>query len=271
MEVWCQWRPSADGSSDSPQLRTNSPEVRTSPNFPTWSAVIRPKVIKNKNYRLPPQKHSLYELLPACEPAAPELELLAIHGPTKLQSGHFALFRYEKRNILCHGGKKSKSEWSSVTFPGGDRSLQKKSRGRRFWQKKKFLGEKSPAGKNSLWKKSWRKRNIPEEIGRQWECVKGSWWKYSWWKNLWEISWWKYSRRKILLETWGWLVLFSFSPQYPQTWWVQQRHHYHHQHHHQHHRRRYPDWKDMFLALFLKMNYSILLMQKVLSIGFTKI
>ena len=184
MEVWCQWRPSADGSSDSPQLRTNSPEVRTSPNFPTWSAVIRPKVIKNKNYRLPPQKHSLYELLPACEPAAPELELLAIHGPTKLQSGHFALFRYEKRNILFHGGKKSKSEWSSVTFPGGDRSLQKKSRGRRFWQKKKkqFLGEKYPAGKNSLWKKSWGKRNIPEEIGRQWECVKGSWWKYSWWK-----------------------------------------------------------------------------------------
>ena len=45
MEVWCQWRPSADGSSDSPQLRTNSPEVRTSPNFPTCSAVLSPKVI----------------------------------------------------------------------------------------------------------------------------------------------------------------------------------------------------------------------------------
>ena len=148
MEVWCQWRPSADGSSDSPQLPTNSPEVRTSPNFPTCSAVLSPKVIiapKTKIIASPPQKHSLYELPPACEPAAPELELLAIHGPTKLQSGHFALFRYEKRNILCHGGKKSKSEWSSVTFPGGDRSLQKKSRGRRFWQKKKKIpGRKIP-------------------------------------------------------------------------------------------------------------------------------
>ena len=113
MEVWCQWRPSADGSSDSPQLPTNLPEVRTSPNFPTCSAVLSPKVIvapKTKIIASLPQKHSLYELLPACEPTAPKLELLAIHGPTKLQSGHFALFRYEKRNILFHGGKKSKSE-----------------------------------------------------------------------------------------------------------------------------------------------------------------
>ena len=83
------------------------------PKLPNLLGSPKPKSYrcpKNKNYRLPPQKHSLYELPPACEPAAPELELLAIHGPTKLQSGHFALFRYEKRNILFHGGKKSKSE-----------------------------------------------------------------------------------------------------------------------------------------------------------------
>ena len=62
---------------------------------------------------------------------------------------------------------------------------RKNPEGEDFGRKKQFLGEKYLPVKIPC-EKNPGEKNIPEEIGRQWECVKGSWWKYSWWKNLWE-------------------------------------------------------------------------------------
>ena len=155
MEVWCQWRPSADGSSDSPQLPTNSPEVRTSPNFPTWSAVIRPKVIKNKNYRLPAPKTLLIRA-PACLRACCTRTGIACNSrPDQIAERSFCPFSLweEKYSLPWRQQVKERVRFSDISWRR--QIIAEKIQREKILaeEKKQFLGEKYPASKNSLWKK----------------------------------------------------------------------------------------------------------------------